>query len=163
MKERWVELKKIEEEEKRVIGDELAEMMTRELGGMLVREIAVNVNREERLRREVLTVWKERTQEQKRRRKEGLERKKEWEEVVRGLGSQGRRALEREEEELSDEELIVEEEADLGLAGDGDVDFELGGLSLSVDNSSRRVTVRDAEEDLAKKLRMVSLSALSTY
>ncbi|GAA5964653.1 hypothetical protein JCM3765_007659 [Sporobolomyces pararoseus] len=154
LKERWGELKEREEEEKRVMGDELAEMVTRELGGMMIREIAIQVEREGRLRREVLTAWKERTQEQKRRRKEGLERKKEWEEVVRGLGSQGRRAIPREEEdEMSDEESAMEEEDDVGLSGDGDVDFELGGLSLSVDKSSRRVIVKDAEEDLAAKLK----------
>lgn len=141
------------------MGDRLGETVLEEIGKLFVKEIVVSVKREERLRREVLGVWRERTKEREKRRVEGEERKKEWEDVVKGLATRGRRTVTREDEEdeYSDDELVVEEEEDFGLAGSGDVDFELGGLSISVERTNQRVVVKQAapEEDMAEKLRTV--------
>ncbi|GAA5902822.1 Sac3p [Sporobolomyces salmoneus] len=160
LKERWVVLNETEEREKRKMGDELAEQVIREMGQMLVKEIGVKVRREEKLRKEVLVAWRERTRGRQERRKEGQERKKEWEEVMRGLGSQVRRAPKEEDDEMSDEEIFSDEEEDVGLAGDEEVDFELGGVSLSIDKADRRVVVGKVqpEEDLADKLRLAAES-----
>lgn len=140
------------------MGDRLGETVLEEIGKLFVKEIVVSVKREERLRREVLGVWRERTKEREKRRVEGEERKREWEDVVKGLATRGRRTgtREDEEDEYSDDELVVEEEEDLGLAGSGDVDFELGGLSISLERTNQRVVVKEAApEDMAEKLRIV--------
>ncbi|GAA5881217.1 hypothetical protein JCM16303_004846 [Sporobolomyces ruberrimus] len=158
-KERWNELSEVEEKEKKVMGDRLGETVLEEIGKLFVKEIVVSVKREERLRREVLGVWRERTKEREKRRVEGEERKREWEDVVKGLATRGRRTgtREDEEDEYSDDELVVEEEEDLGLAGSGDVDFELGGLSISLERTNQRVVVKEAApEDMAEKLRIAA-------
>ena len=145
-----------EEEAKLAMSDRIAREVIEEMGKMFVKECVIQVKREERIKREVVGAWRERTREQKRKRKEGEERKREWEEVMKGLGEQVRRVVKEDEDETSDEELVVEEEEEAGVAGNGDVDFEFGGLSLGVEKTIRSGMVKQEEEDMAGQLRSVS-------
>ncbi|GAA5937683.1 Sac3p [Sporobolomyces koalae] len=165
LKLRWNQLEQAEQFKKRKIADEMSNQLVDEIGRMLIKEQIVRFKRERGIRSQVLRVWNDKTVELEERRKEGELRKKEWERVVESLGQHGRRTMTVDEDEtrsVDDDYENVEDEddqGDLGLAGDGTVDFELCGLNLGVDHHKLNQRVLGKEEnviDMAEQLRLAA-------
>ncbi|GAA6016185.1 hypothetical protein JCM11491_003762 [Sporobolomyces phaffii] len=168
LKSRWTSIQQREETEKRLVGERLGQDVLTRLGKVLVREVAVSVARDEKLRRQVFEVWSERAYERRKRREEAEERKREWEQVLKGLSGQsgrkkGRLVEEDEDDAMSDEELVEEEEEEIGVAGNQEVGFEFGGLSIGVADAAQNrrggganEPAHDPQRDLAEQLRLAA-------
>ncbi|GJN92843.1 hypothetical protein Rhopal_005881-T1 [Rhodotorula paludigena] len=140
----WADVRAREAAEREEVVQRLRELTEEQLGRLCTREVLWRAVEEERGRRKWVEEWRIRTKRSRKRREEERERKRRWDEVVRGIEEE--KALEVEEAEAAEDELVSDDEDDEmdgGLAGLGDAGLDFGGVSLGATTSAPKDPAAD--------------------
>lgn len=114
-----------------------------------VREVVVSLEKEKRVRREVLEIWEERLVERREGRRRERERRKRFGKVVKDIG------VAKGDGGWSEDEVEDGEEDGMVVNGGGEVDVDLEGLSLG--GGLMGIEERDkVDQRMVDKLRQVS-------
>ncbi|GAA6054511.1 hypothetical protein JCM3770_005821 [Rhodotorula araucariae] len=143
LRDRWAAIRAREEAERAALARAVAGTAADELARLAVRETVLRGARDVERTRGVWGAWRRALERRRRWKEMERDKKRVWEEVVRGI--------EREKEADEDEVLSADDDGsdtEAGIAGLADAGIDFSGLSLSAEPAPRRddlaVRVRDA-------------------